>query len=117
MAEDSTAVAGSTVVAGMDIPIMTIKLETHRADRRRACMVKEEGAEVSREACTTRRLNREACWVMVVAGSTVVVGMDIPITTIKLAARRADRLPPCIVKEEAIITEGGNMEEGSMVEG
>ena len=54
---------------------------------------------------------------MVVAGSTVVVGMDIPITTIKLAARRADRLPPCIVKEEGIITEGGNMEEGSMVEG
>ena len=112
MEEDSTAVAGNTAVAGMTIRITTIMLEARRADHRRACMVKEEGAEVSREACTTRRLNREACWVMVVAGSTVVADMDIPITTIKLAARRADRLPACIVKEEGIITEGGSTVKG-----
>ena len=41
--EDSATVAGSTVVAVMAIRITTIKLETLRADRRRACMVKEEG--------------------------------------------------------------------------
>ena len=98
----------------MTIHITTIMLEAHRSNRRRACIVKEEGAEVSREACTTRRLNREACWGMVVAGSTVVADMDIPITTIKLVARRADRLPACIVKEEGIITEGGSMVTGSM---
>ena len=37
---------------------------------------------------------------------------DIPITMIKLAARRADRLPACIVKEEGIITEGGSTVKG-----
>ena len=115
--EDSTAVAGNTAVAGMAIHITTIKLVARRADRRQACMLKEEGAEVSREACTTRRLNREACWVMVVAGSMVVADMDIPITTIKLAARRADRRRACMVKEEGIITEGGSTVEGSTVKG
>ena len=40
----------------------------------------------------------------------VVAGMAI--TTIKLRARRADRLLACIVKEEGII-----MEEGSTVKG
>ena len=101
----------------MTIRITTIMLEAHRSDRRRACIVKEEGAEVSREACTTRRLNREGCWVMVVAGSMVVGDMDIPITTIKLAARRADRRRACIVKEKGIITEEGSTVEGSTVKG
>ena len=40
----------------------------------------------------------------------VVAGMAI--MTIKLAARRADRLPACIVKEEGIITEGGSTVKG-----
>ena len=114
--EGSTAVVGNTAVAGMAIHITTIVLGARRADRRRACMFKE-GAGVSREACTARCLNREACWGMVVAGSTVAADMDIPITTIKLGARRADRHPACIIKEEGIITEGGSMLAGIKVEG
>ena len=44
-----------------------------------------------------------------------VAGMAI--TTIKLAARRVDRLPACIVKEEGIISEGGSTVEDSTGKG
>ena len=45
MEEDSTA------VAAMTIRITTIMLEAHRSDRRRACIVKEEGI-ITEEAST-----------------------------------------------------------------
>ena len=43
-------------------------------------------------------------------GSTAAAGMAI--TTIKLGARRADRLLACLVKEEGIITEEGSTVKG-----
>ena len=53
---------GSTAVAGVGICTTAIKQVSRRVDRRRACMVKEEGAEASKveEAGTARPINREA---------------------------------------------------------
>ena len=53
---------GSTAVAGVGICTTAGRRGALRAKRRRACMVKEEGAEASKveEAGTARRINRQA---------------------------------------------------------
>ena len=94
----STAV-GSMAVADMAILITTAKLVACPADRRR----------LNREACC-RRVAVEDSTAM--AGNAVVAGMAIHITTTMQEARRADRVPACIVKEEGIITEEGSTVKG-----
>ena len=71
------------------------------------------------EGCTAEGCTAECCMVegRTVACCAAVAVMAIHITTIKLVARRADRLLACIVKEEGIITEGGSMVAGIKVEG
>ena len=103
--EGSTAVAESAAVADMAIHITTIKLVACPADRRR----------LNREACCRRVAVEEDS--TAVAANTAVAAMTIRITTIMLEARQADRRRACMVKEEGIITEGGSMVAGSMVEG